>query len=149
MGRSQETFSKKEKEKKRKKKKEEKMRKREERKENSTKGTLENMMAYVDEFGNITDTPPDPERKKEEVKAENIVVGVPKKEDNPEDAIREGVVTFFNHDKGYGFIRDSRTQESFFVHVNDLKEEIKENDRVTFELQRGHKGMQAAKVKKK
>ena len=64
MGKSQETFSKKEKEKKRIKKKQDKDQKKEERKANAVKGkTLEEMFAYVDENGNISTTPPDPNKK--------------------------------------------------------------------------------------
>lgn len=59
MARSQETFNKRDKEKKRLKKKQEKLEKREERKANPTEGGLENMLAFVDEFGNISSTPPD------------------------------------------------------------------------------------------
>jgi cold shock CspA family protein len=148
MGRSQETFGKKEKEKKRQKRKEEKAKKREERKENSSGGGLENMLAYVDEFGNITDTPPDPE-KKVKVKAKDIQLGIPKKEDlEPEDPVHEGKVTFFNDSKGYGFIKDLKNQESYFVHVHGLTEEVAEGDKVSFELERGQKGLNAVKVKK-
>ena len=63
MSKSQETFGKKEKEKKRLKKRKEKAEKREERKETSKGGGLANMLAYVDEHGNISDTPPDPDNK--------------------------------------------------------------------------------------
>ena len=84
MARSQETFGKKEKEKKRQKKKEEKAKKREERKANSEGGGLENMMAYVDELGNITDTPPDPANKAK-IKAEDIQLGIPKKDELEEE----------------------------------------------------------------
>ena len=63
MARSQETFNKKEKEKKRLKKRQEKQLKKEERKANSKGGGLENMLAYVDENGHITDTPPDRTKK--------------------------------------------------------------------------------------
>ena len=80
MARSQETFSKKEKEKKRLKKRQDKLAKREERKANSEGGGLENMMAYVDENGMITDTPPDPNAKKKVIKASSIEIGVPKRE---------------------------------------------------------------------
>lgn len=59
MGRSQNSFMKKQREKKKQKKKEEKMERKKERKENSTGGSLDEMIAYVDEFGNITDTPPE------------------------------------------------------------------------------------------
>lgn len=147
MGRSQETFSKKEKEKKRKKKKEEKLKKREERKANSDGGGLDNMIAYVDDYGNIVDTPPD-DQKKAKVKAEDIPLGVPKREEEPEDAVHSGKVSFFNDSKGYGFIKDLNNQESYFVHVNGLMEEVKEGDKVEFELERGQKGMNAVKVKK-
>ncbi|MFB1022149.1 MAG: cold shock domain-containing protein [Vicingaceae bacterium] len=149
MGRSQETFGKKEKEKKRQKKKEEKEKKRLERKENSPGGDLSNMMAYVDEYGNITDTPPDPEAKKKVIKAEDIVLGIPQKgEEDPADLIREGKVTFFNDSKGYGFIRDLKDNESYFVHVNGLKEEVGEGDKVSFELEKGQKGLMAVRVGK-
>ena len=71
MARSQETFGKKEKEKKRLKKREEKQKRKEERKANSNKGgDLDSMLAYVDEYGNITDTPPDPTKKREEIDPE-------------------------------------------------------------------------------
>jgi cold shock CspA family protein len=148
MGRSQETFSKREKEKKRKKKKEEKLRKKEERQASSEGGGLDNMIAYVDEFGNPTDTPPDPDVKKKAVKAEDIQIGVPQREEEDSDPVHEGKVTFFNESKGYGFIRSMKDQESYFVHVNGLMEEVVENDRVTFELERGQKGMNAVNVKK-
>jgi cold shock CspA family protein len=148
MGRSQETFSKKEKEKKRQKKKEEKAKKREERKENSAGGGLENMLAYVDEYGNITDTPPDPTKKKKEIKAESIELGVPKAEVEDEGTEHLGKVTFFNDSKGYGFIKDLKSQESYFVHVHGLTEEVAEGDKVSFELEKGQKGLNAVRVKK-
>ena len=71
MGRSQETFGKKEREKKRLKKKQEKGLRKEQRKANATGGDFESMLAYVDENGHIVDTPPDP-AKRTKIKAENI-----------------------------------------------------------------------------
>jgi len=149
MGKSQETFNKKEKEKKRLKKQQDKREKMEERKANAKKGkSLEEMMAYIDENGNITSTPPDP-KKKVEIKAEDIQIGVPKYEATDElGSIRNGVVTFFNDAKGFGFIRDLQTQESIFVHVNQLADRVKEHDKVSFEVQRGPKGLVANNVKK-
>ena len=149
MGKSQETFSKKENEKKRIKKNKDKEEKREERKANAKKGqSLEDMMAYIDENGNISATPPDP-RRRIVIKQEDIRIGVPKQEDiDPADLIRKGTVTFFNHDKGYGFIKDLQTQESIFVHINSLSAPIKENDKVTFEVEMGHRGSSAINVKK-
>lgn len=148
MARAQETFGKKEREKKRLKKKEEKQKKKEERKANSTGGGLENMLVYVDEYGQLTDTPPDPS-KKIKIDAEDIVIGVPKKEEQEaEDPIHKGKVSFFDSSKGFGFIIDSENQEKYFVHVSGVLETIEENDKVSFELERGQKGMNAVRVKK-
>lgn len=146
MGRSNETFSKKEKEKKRKEKQKEKEERREERKANAQKGKpLEEQYAYVDENGNLSSTPPDP-NKKRAIDVDNILLGARPIVDEPK-VIRLGIVTMFNHDKGYGFIRDLKTQESIFVHINQLKNPIKEKDKVQFETEEGLKGPQAVNVK--
>ena len=148
MGRSQETFSKKENDKKKLKKRKDKEEKREERKANSNKGkSLDEMMAYIDENGNISSTPPDP-KKMRVINHEDIQIGVPKQEDVEVEVIRKGVVTFFNDAKAYGFIKDQRTQESIFVHINGLLEPVRENDKVTFEVEKGQKGLNAVRVKK-
>ena len=149
MGRSQETFSKKEKEKKKLRKRQDKEAKKEDRKANSNKGKdLEEMMAYVDENGNITETPPDPTKKKKVIKQEDIQIGVSRQvETDPEAHLRKGTVTMFNASKGYGFIKDHETQESIFVHQNGVSGTIKENDKVTFEVEKGLKGLNAVKVK--
>jgi cold shock CspA family protein len=149
LARSTETFSKKEKEKARLKKSQEKKEKAEDRKANAGKGkTLEEMMAYIDEYGNITSTPPDPSRKIK-INSEDIQIAVAKREDIPHDTVRNGVVSFFNEAKGYGFIKDLQTQESIFVHINGLTEPLKENNMVTFETEQGQKGLSAINVKKK
>jgi cold shock CspA family protein len=150
MGRSQQSFNKKEVEKKKRKKKLDKEKKKEERQSSSEKGkSLDDMMAYVDEHGNITDTPPDPaDRKKNEIELDDIMINVPKKEDlEVVDKVRLGTVTFFNDSKGYGFIKDLNTQESIFVHINGLIDSVKEGNKVSFETERGHKGLNAIKVK--
>lgn len=148
MAKSQETYSKKENEKKRIKKKKEKEARKEDRKNNSGSSSLADMMVYVDEFGNLTETPPDPTQKKKEVKAEDIdITGVYVGDEN-ETSELTGIVSFFDTSKGFGFIRSMNGQEKYFVHVNGLLEPIKENDKVTFELERGLKGMNAVKVKK-
>ena len=147
MARSTETFNKKEREKKRQKKSQDKKEKAEERKANASKGkSLEDMMAYIDEYGNITSTPPDPSRKLK-INTEDIQIAVPKQENIVEDIVRTGIVAFFNEAKGYGFIKDTQTQESIFVHVNSLSEPIKENNKVTFEVEPGQKGPTAVRVK--
>lgn len=147
MAKSQETFNKKEKEKKRLKKRQEKLLKKEERKANSEGGGLDNMIAYVDENGMITDTPPDPTIKRKAIVASNIEIGVPKREDVVEEIEKTGRVEFFNDQKGFGFIKDQNSQEKYFVHIHGLIDEIKEGNMVTFELEKGMKGMNAVKVK--
>ena len=148
MSKSQETWNKKEREKQKQKNKKEKEERKQERKDGAKKGqSLDDMMAYVDENGNITSTPPDP-RKKVKVNAQDIEIGVPKQQPiDPKDLIRKGIVTFFNDAKGYGFIKDLETQESVFVHINSLTEAIKENNKVTFEVEMGPKGANAVNVK--
>ncbi|HUZ60890.1 MAG TPA: cold shock domain-containing protein [Hanamia sp.] len=143
-----ETWNKKEREKKKKQDKKEKAERKQERKENSkSKADPESMYAYLDENGNLSSKPPDP-RKKIVVNVEDIEIGVPKQAPiNPEDLIRTGVVTFFNNDKGYGFIKDIVSQESIFVHANSLSEPVKENNKVSFEVEMGPKGYNAVNVK--
>ncbi len=151
MGRSQETFNKKENVKKRLQKKKEKEQRREERRQSasSNKGkSLDDMLAYVDEYGNITDTPPDPKRLKE-VSADEIIISTPKLEDIEDDnGVRSGRVAYFNEAKGYGFINDSQSGERIFVHVNDLTEPIAEDERVEFTVTKSLRGLQATSVRK-
>ena len=147
MGKSQQTFNKKENEKKRLKKRLDKQKKREERKANSENSGFDDMIAYVDEDGNLTDTPPDLTKKKV-IDATKIQIGVPKREKEEIITTRMGRVEFFNDSKGYGFIKENETNEKYFVHANGLLEEIVENDKVTFELEKGLKGLNAVRVKK-
>ncbi len=145
----QETAAKKEKEKKKAKNKQDKAQRAEERKANSSKGkSLEDMMAYVDENGNLSATPPDPFKKKV-INADDIQLGAARPDPTQErEVIRTGVVTFFNDAKGYGFINDLKSQESVFVHINNISAPIKERDKVTFETEMGQKGLSAIRVKK-
>ena len=147
MARSQETFSKKEKEKKRLKKRQDKLLKKEERKANSPGGDFDSMIAYVDENGRIVDTPPDLSKKKK-VDADSIELGVPKREEIEMDSVLQGKIAYFNDQKGYGFIKDLTTEDKYFVHINNMLDDLSENDLVTFELEKGPKGLSAIKVKK-
>jgi cold shock CspA family protein len=147
MARPQETSNKKEMEKKRLQKKKEKEQRKEERKANSKEGlTLEDMMAYVDENGNIVSTPPDPNKKKA-IKVEDVVIGSRNNESATPVNQRTGIVTFFNVSKGFGFIRDTTTKESIFVGSKSITTRIQENDTVTFETEMGPKGLNAINVK--
>ena len=59
-----------------------------------------------------------------------------------------GTVKFFNETKGFGFIKDDNSNTEYFVHVSGLVDEVRENDKVTFELQEGRKGLNAMNVKR-
>ncbi len=146
MGRSQESFNKKEVRNKKEKKRKEKEKKRLARKDNTKSNSLDDMIAFVDEHGNITDTPPDPE-KKEKVNAEDIQISVPRGANTEVDPIRKGTVTYFNSSKGFGFITDQQTRESIFLHVNNMLEEIREGNLVSYEVEKGQKGPVAVQVK--
>ena len=142
------SLEKRDKEKKRQQRQEEKKRRKEERKANSAGGGLENMMAYVDENGQITSTPPDPTKRKE-IDISEIQIGVPRRSAEDEIPVqRIGRIDFFDTSKGFGFIREEGSQERFFVHVSGLLDEVKENDRVTYDVERGQKGMNAVRVRK-
>ncbi|HXC06481.1 MAG TPA: cold shock domain-containing protein [Bacteroidia bacterium] len=61
--------------------------------------------------------------------------------------MKNGTVKFFNETKGYGFIKSHDSDQEFFVHVSGLKEEIRQNDEVVFEVQEGKKGLNAVNVR--
>ena len=146
MGRSQETFNKKEVRNKKEKKRKEKAQKRQEKKESDKKNSLDDMIAYVDENGVISSTPPDP-NKKTKVKAEDIELGIPSKGDTEDDdPVRSGTVYHYNDSKGFGFIRDSITKQSVFFHINNVTGDIKEGNLVSFEVENGPKGPAAVRV---
>lgn len=142
-----EFWSKRDREKKKQQAKKEKEERKRERKENARDGNiLDDMIAYVDENGNLSSVPPDM-TKRQEINLEDIQIGVPKLEDrNPEDMFEEGVITFFNDEKGFGFIRHSTTKQSIFVHSKQLSEPVKMNDKVRFTIVKGVKGPEAAEV---
>lgn len=138
------SFNKKDREKKRKKRREDKKDKKAERK---AAGIVEPEFMYLDEFGNLTTEKPDPDRKSNVV-AEQIEVSIPKKSDaDKTDFTKNGVVKFFNNEKGYGFINDQTSGESYFVHIDGCIDKIKDNDKVNFEVGKGPKGPMATKVK--
>lgn len=140
-----ESWNKKDREQKKKKAKKDKAEKMMERKEKAKQGYTE-MIAYLDENGNLSATPPDP-RKKVQIKLEDIQIGVPEYvPPTQEELTRTGKVTFFNSAKGFGFIKDRVSQESIFVHATNLSVIIQENDLVSFEIEMGQRGPTAVKV---
>jgi len=139
------TVGKRENEKKRLAKREEKLKKKESKKLSGKTNSFDDMIAYVDENGMITSTPPADDIQKEEINPNEIVIATPKKEEE-EPVILRGRVEFFNVAKGFGFIKDLAGVEKYFFHVNNTVSEITENDIVTFDLERGLKGMNAVNV---
>ena len=109
------------------------------------KSSIDDMIAYVDEYGMISSTPPEENVKKKEINLEEIMIATPKKEDE-EPVILRGRVEFFNESRGFGFIKDLSGVEKYFFHVNNVVTEIKEGNVVTFDLERGIKGMNAVNI---
>jgi cold shock CspA family protein len=105
------------------------------------------MIAYVDENGMITDSPPDSTRKST-TKANEIEVSVPKQDPgDPSSKSRTGKLAFFNETKGYGFINESVTGQSIFVHASDFLDEINKGDTVSFKIGKGQRGPSAFEVR--
>ena len=67
---------------------------------------------------------------------------------NKADTMKAGKVKFFNKSKGFGFIIIKDSDEEIFVHASNLIDDIKESDNVTFEIEKGDRGLTAIKVKR-
>ena len=111
----------------------------------TAKSSFDDMIAYVDENGMITSTPPAENVKKEEINPDEIIIATPKKEDE-EPVILRGRVEFFNEARGFGFIKDLAGVDKYFFHVNNVVGNISEGNIVTFDLERGVKGMNAVNI---
>ncbi|MCU0461861.1 MAG: cold shock domain-containing protein [Bacteroidales bacterium] len=59
----------------------------------------------------------------------------------------KGTVKFYNEFKGFGFIKEEDSPKEYYVHSTGLKENIKENDVVTFDLEPGKKGLNCVNVR--
>ncbi|MCP9612259.1 cold-shock protein [Coprobacter tertius] len=138
------SFNKRELQKKKQSKRLEKQKRKEERKATAGSGSLEDMIAYVDENGVITDTPPEIQNSRE-INVEDIAISTPKKGE-VEEVIQKGKIDFFNPEKGYGFIRDSHTNEKYFFHISNAPDSITEGNKVSFELEAGPKGINAVRI---
>ena len=113
-----------------------KQQKKEDRK-SSGSSSFEDMIAYVDENGMISNTPPTPGEKPQEIDMSTIQVSTPRQTEEPVIMEYEGRVEFFNTSKGYGFIKSLKNAEKYFFHVSGLTEEATEGNIVTFKLERG------------
>ena len=127
------TYNKRENEKKKQARRAEKQKKKEDRKLSGKVNSFDDMIAYVDENGVITSTPPELNPNKEEIEA---------------PAVLRGRIDYFNESKGYGFIKDLDSAEKYFFHVsNNTLTNISESDIVTFDLERGLRGMNAINIR--
>lgn len=137
------SFNKKEREKKRQKRKKDKAQKKE---QNKGKSSTPEFM-YVDEDGNLTAEKPLPTLKKK-TSIDDIEISTRKTGKSDESKFTKlGNVKFFNTEKGYGFIVDKETNESYFVHIDNLIDKVKDNDSVSFEIGKGPKGPIATEVR--
>lgn len=118
---------------------------RREAKRNETPDTFEEMIAYVNPNGVITDTPPNPEDYRE-VKLEEIEVSIPTDLEIASESELDGHVKFYNEDRGFGFIKDKESVEQYFFHISNAPEDIERNDHVTFRLEDSPRGLNAVEV---
>jgi cold shock CspA family protein len=148
MGKSSGTFNKRENEKKRLQKRKDKEQRKEERKATGKETkSFEDMIAYVDENGNLSASPPDV-TKKRVIKESDIDITSRNKGGITPGFVKQGFVKFFDKDKGFGFIKDDQTQEELFFHYKAADFPIAQNDRVTYETAMGPKGMNAVRIAK-
>ncbi|WP_437918874.1 cold-shock protein [Sphingobacterium sp. LRF_L2] len=139
MAKSQLTFKKKETAKKKLQKKQEKQERRESNKANNDKGkSLEEMFAYVDEFGNISSTPPTQTYKFKEEDLHRPVVS--------EDDYLYGKVSYYNETGHYGFIRDNESGETVYFNDNLAGMVLKLNQKVKYKSRRSKQGNQISEV---
>jgi len=142
MAKSSSTSTKKDREKRKQKERKEKLEKRADRKTAKAK-TFDEMIAYVDEFGRISSTPP-PQR--QPVDQDSIEISVTR-QSAEEPTVKTGTVFSFDESKGYGFIKDSVTNDSIFVHSSALSTPIKQGNKVTYDIDKGDRGFFAVNVK--
>jgi cold shock CspA family protein len=138
------SFSKKEQKNRKAKAKQEKAERKQERKNNNNKGKgLEEMLAYVDENGNLSSVPPNA-GSMQDIPLDEIRIDAKPKP--VEVSAKTGHVSYFNTSKGFGFITDDKSKERVFFHINQLSQPVKEGDKVTFSLEKTPRGYNAVNV---
>lgn len=147
MAKSSATFNKRENEKKKIQKRKDKEQRKEERKANKEGKSFEDMLAYVDENGNLTTTPPDLSKKKA-ISESDIDLTSRNKGGAGLPFQHQGMVKYFDTTKGFGFIKDSQSGEEFFFHHKSANFPIAQQDRVSFETEMGPKGLNAVRITK-
>ncbi|MDD3078017.1 MAG: cold shock domain-containing protein [Paludibacter sp.] len=142
------THNKRDNEKKKQEKRIEKQKRKEKRKLSGT-DSFDDMIAYVDQNGMISSTPPE-YNKTENSNARDTVSE--KKRQSPEEYNStvgiKGRVEYINAEKGYGFIKEIIRTDKYFFHVSGLLDSVQVGDIVLFDLERGKKGFNAVRIKK-
>jgi cold shock CspA family protein len=139
MSRAQLTFKKKERAKKQQQKKQEKLLRREQNKQTNDKGkSLEELFAYVDEFGNLSDTPPE---KKYEFKEEDL-----QRPADPTEEFHYGKVSYYNETGHYGFIRDNETRETVYFNDKIVGVVLNVDQKVKYKYTRTKQGNQVSEI---
>ncbi len=123
-------------------KRKDKQQRKEERKTSGT-SSFEDMIAYVDENGVLCSTPP--EKTNNSVDVNDISISTPKQEEI-EVLPLNGRIEFFNEAKGYGFVKDLGSSEKYFFHISSAPASIAQGDIVTFELEKGSRGLNAVNI---
>lgn len=123
-------------------KRQEKIKRKEERVGGGAR-SFDDMLAYVDVNGQLQSTPQD--RMGAEIDVEDIVISIAKQE-QVELLPLEGRVDHFNESKGYGFIKESLNNEKYFFHISSAPANIAEGAIVTFEIERGVRGINAVRI---
>ena len=108
--------------------------------------SFEDMIAYVDANGVITDERPEPS-KNEEIELEDIEISIPPKEVVEKVGDPTGRVDFYDESRGFGFIKEADSPRKFFFHKSNAEHGIGEDDLVTYRLENGLKGINAVDVK--
>lgn len=141
------SWNKKERENKKRQERKQKEEKKQTRKEqNVNKKDLSDMLAYIDENGNLSSKPPDPAKRKE-FKVEDILIGVPTFDmRDSEPLFRKGIIVNFNSEKGFGFIEETGTRQQIFVHQSSSDELLKAGLKVQFDTEKSPKGVRAINV---
>lgn len=139
------SFNKREIEKNKIQKRKEKQLRREARKNQPT-DSFEDMIAYVDANGVITDERPEPSNE-EVIELEDIEISIPPKEVEERVGDPTGRVDFYDESRGFGFIKEADSPRKFFFHKSNAEYGIGEDDLVTYRLENGLKGINAVDVK--
>jgi len=106
------------------------------------------MIAYVDENGIISSTPPEPTIEKKTGHELITTSSVMDESRNSQGTDIKGTVEHINSEKGYGFIKETKTINKYFFHISGLVDAVQIGDHVLFDIERGKKGYNAVNIKK-